>query len=61
MDVNSLRPFFWSLGLENREGQEAENSGPLEVMEEVEEEEGADCLSTQEGGACDEQDCSHLQ
>lgn len=41
----------------------AENSGLLEVTKEVEEEqqEGAGCLLTQEGGGSDEQDFSHLQ
>lgn len=53
--------FFGHWSLKDREGQEAENSRHLEVIEKVEEKEGAGCLSTQEGGGSDEQDFSHFQ
>lgn len=61
LDVSSLRPcYFDHWGLEGREGQEAESSGPLEVTKKAEEQEGAGCFSTQ-GGGYDQQDFLHLQ
>lgn len=59
--MTSLRPFFGHWSLEDREGQEEENSRPLEVRRKWRRRRELAAPAPRRAGGSDEQDFSHLR